>query len=372
MKLDDVLQQRLQVRAMQENLRALKSNDLALVDFSSNDYLGLARSATLHKLIQQQNLFFQNNGSTGSRLLTGNHALTEQVEKELAILFNTEAALLFNSGYSANLAVLSSLPKRGDTILYDDLSHASIKDGMRLSLATRLPFRHNDVSDVEKKISAAAGNVFVVVESVYSMDGDKSPLREITDLCHLNGAHLIVDEAHSTGCYGQGGNGLVCELKLHDQVPVRIYTFGKAMGIHGACVAGSRNLISYLVNFARPFIYTTAPDPHSVMAVKNSFLFLAQHSSLQQELQERILFFRSLTKKLEALLPSDSAIQSLVVPGNTNVKNAAERLNQCGLDVRPILSPTVATGTERLRIILHTYNTNSEIELLAQQLHALS
>jgi 8-amino-7-oxononanoate synthase len=372
MNLDDVLQNRLNERTATGSLRSLRKTDSSLADFSSNDYLGLARSAELNSLIQQEGVHPQINGSTGSRLLTGNSTFTEQVEQELAVLFKTEAALIFNSGYAANLAVLSSLPKRGDTILYDERSHASIKDGMRLSLAARFPFRHNDVNDLEKKIRSVSGNVFVVAESVYSMDGDESPLQQLAALCHTHGTHLIIDEAHSTGCHGEGGSGLICELMLHHQVPVRIYTFGKAMGIHGACVAGSNTLLSYLINFARPFIYTTAPDPRSIAAIKSSFAFLDQHPWLQHELREKIDLFRVHTKGLSALLPSRSAIQSFIIPGNANVKNASQKLNEAGLDVRPILSPTVAKGTERLRIILHTYNTNSEIEKLAQQLHALS
>jgi 8-amino-7-oxononanoate synthase len=372
--LDTLLRKALQVREAEGALRQLKLVHSSLVDFSSNDYLGLARSTALKETIAQkhQSLPASWNGATGSRLLSGNSSHIEGVEKELAVLFRSEACLVFNSGYTANLAVLSSLPKRGDTILYDELSHASIKDGVRLSQATRFHFQHNDVTDLENKLKKAQGNCFVVVESIYSMDGDMAPLETICSLCTHYNAHLIVDEAHSTGVLGKGGNGLTCELNLEDKIPIRIYTFGKAMGIHGACVVGSQQLIQYLVNFARPFIYTTAPDDHSISSIVSAFNFLKTNPQLQRDLKDKTEFFLSLMKHNKKLLQSTSAIQSFIIPGNNEVKAASEQLQQAGLDVRPILSPTVAKGTERLRIILHSFNTNPEIERLAHQLQVVS
>lgn len=364
----------LTARKNEGSFRSLKITDPDLIDFSSNDYLGLSRSAELLTEIEKAISLLPSkyNGATGSRLLTGNSILTQELESRLATLFKSEAVLLFNSGYTANLAVLSSLPKRGDTIIYDELSHASIKDGIRLSLASRQSFRHNDLSDLTKKLKRASGNTFVVVESVYSMDGDVAPLGMLTSLCEEYGAHLIVDEAHSTGIYGESGNGLSCQYGVEQKIPVRIYTFGKAMGIHGACVAGSKMLIDYLVNFARPFVYTTAMDQKSIVAIDCAVTFLGRNITLSADLQHKIDYFVSSMHGIPALLPSKTAIQSFIIPGNEKVKEVAHRLQRAGLDIRPILSPTVSIGKERLRIILHTFNSQKEIEKLTYELRGLS
>jgi 8-amino-7-oxononanoate synthase len=372
--LDNSLLQALRSREEENSLRRLVLPPAKLIDFASNDYLGLSRSQELFNTIQKKlaTLEIASNGSTGSRLLTGNSPIIEQAEKTLADIFNAGASLLFSSGYMANMAVLSALPKRGDTILYDQFSHASIKDGLRLSQATRLPFLHNDLNDLERKIKKAGRQCFVVVESVYSMDGDVSPLEELVDLCSRYNTHLIVDEAHSTGVMGLNGSGMVCQKKLETKIPVRIYTFGKAMGVHGACIAGSETLINYLINFSRPFIYTTAPDLHSVVSITESFRYLKNNSTIPAQLREKITLFLSRMKNHPQLIKSESAIQSFVIPGNINVKQTAATLQQNGIDVRPIVSPTVAQGTERLRIILHSFNTEDEINFLIEQLLSLS
>lgn len=364
----------LEKRKSEGAFRSLKIANPSLIDFSSNDYLGLARSAELAKQIERTlaNNHINKNGSTGSRLLTGNSLVIENVEKELATFFNSEATLLFNSGYTANLAVLSSLPKRGDTILYDELSHASIKDGMRLSLASRQSFKHNDLSDLEKKLQSSKGNRFVVVESVYSMDGDIAPIEALVKLCDLHDAHLIIDEAHSTGIHGKNGEGLSCQLSLDAKIPVRIYTFGKAMGIHGACIAGSKVLINYIINFARPFIYTTAVDAKNVLSISAAFNFLSEKKFLVLELERNIKHFTKSMNGIHGLLPSTSAIQSFIIPGNDKVKSAAQHLQDAGFDVRPILSPTVPQEKERLRIIIHAFNSLPEIDKLTSELRLLS
>lgn len=369
-----LLTEALDARKAEGALRTLKTVPTLSIDFSSNDYLGLARSVELRKLIDDRihSIPEMLNGSTGSRLLSGNNQLIEEAEEELAQLFNAEACLIFNSGYAANLAVLSAIPKRGDTILYDELAHASLKDGARLSLATRLPFKHNDLNQLERKLEKTKGNVFVVVESIYSMDGDSCPLVELVKLCNQFGAHLILDEAHSTGIYGEVGNGIACELNIHNDIPIRIYTFGKAMGVHGACVVGNHALKQYLINFARPFIYTTAPDYTSIISATSAFRFLRDTLTLQNDLQHKIKVFKTQMHQHPQLLPSASAIQSFIIPGNDQVRQAAQTLQQANLDVRPILSPTVTKDTERLRIILHTFNKDSEIKELAEKLHALS
>lgn len=366
--LTDFLTNRLRQLAANDKLRTLKPTGKG-IDFYSNDYLGLSRNALLAQWIQEQTTSrgIVANGATGSRLLSGNFDLFSEAEHKLAEIFRAESALIFNSGYAANQGVLSSVPQRGDTIIYDELAHACIKDGARLSLAKRLGFRHNDVNDLEQKIKKASGRVFIAVESVYSMDGDISPLESLIELAEAWNATLVVDEAHSTGWLGEGGNGLICALKLHHRIPIRIYTFGKAMGVHGACVAGPKPLIEYLVNFSRPFIYTTALSPHAVLSILGAFHVLNQLPALQNQLQENIYLFR---QEIGQLLPSVNAtpIQTIPTPGNSHVAKIASQLIEAGLEVRPIRSPTVKEGTERIRLCLHAYNTFEEITFLADSL----
>lgn len=367
-KLDNWLSPKLNKRKLEDSFRQPGIINTNLIDFTSNDYLGLAHASSLSQTIQQkvERMKPMLNGATGSRLLSGNATYTEQVETKLAQIFQAERALLFNSGYVANMAVLSSLPQRGDTVLYDELVHACMKDGVRLSMANRFSFKHNDLSDLENKLQKATGNIFIAVESVYSMDGDECPLQKILTLANQYNAAIIIDEAHSTGVYGVDGGGLSVSLGIHDQIAVRIYTFGKGMGVHGACVAGSEVLINYLINFARPFIYTTALPPHSVVAIESAFEFLHDHIYLQRQLQDRINKYEQLTTGWTNKSKSKSAIQTVMIPGNTNVKQAAKYIQEKGFDVRPILSPTVPLGTERLRICLHTYNTLSQLEELVK------
>ncbi|HEY5748330.1 MAG TPA: 8-amino-7-oxononanoate synthase [Chryseolinea sp.] len=370
--LEALLKKRLDHRAEMGLLRTLRYNDPNLIDFTSNDYLGLARSMPLAERIHERAGASQLNGATGSRLLSGNSPQHEAIEKKLADLFKSDSALLFGSGYNANLAVLSALPQRGDTILYDELSHASLKDGARLSLAKRLNFKHNDLEDLSSKLKHAQGQAFIVVESIYSMDGDQCPLAELVALADKHHAIVVLDEAHSTGVVGWDGSGLAVSLGLEDRIGVRIYTFGKAMGLHGACVAGSKALMQYIVNFSRPFIYTTAMPFQQLTAIACAFDYLKENIQLQQTLREKISLY---VRAVEGLLPrtvSHSAIQTLIVPGNDNIRRVAGRLQGKGYDVRPILSPTVPAGTERLRICLHTYNTSDQILGLAGELKKLS
>jgi 8-amino-7-oxononanoate synthase len=339
-------------------------------DFTSNDYLGLARSEELHREIAAaySSLSPTRNGSTGSRLLSGNNTLIVQTESKLAKIFNSESCLIFDSGYNANLAVISTLPQAGDTIIMDELAHASLKDGARLSLATKWNFRHNDLDDLRKKLAIAKGKKWIVIESIYSMDGDVCPLKDITNIARESGAQLILDEAHSTGVHGVDGSGLATELGVSEDIPVRIYTFGKAMGIHGACVVCSSSVRDLLINFARPFIYTTAPSDHSIVSISCAFDYIRRKSGLQNDLKKNIQLFR------DNMLGnnSDTQIQVILIPDQDKVVNAAKSLQTAGYDVRPILSPTVKAGAERLRICLHTYNTHEEIVGLTSKLKSLS
>jgi 8-amino-7-oxononanoate synthase len=343
------------------------------VDFTSNDYLGLSRSQELHKIIGDAwaSQPVKRNGSTGSRLLSGNSELIENIEKKLAGIFNTETTLVFDSGYAANLAVLSALPQRNDTIIMDELAHASLKDGARLSLATKWNFRHNDLEDLEKKLSIAKGEKWIVLESIYSMDGDICPLKDICVLAEAAGAHIILDEAHTTGIFGKNGNGFANHEGLQDKIAVCVYTFGKAMGIHGACVSSGTKTKDLLINFSRPFIYTTAPADHSVISIACAFDFLGDNMQLQDALQSNIDHFVSLAGDLNGWNRSGTQVQVVLVPGHEEVIKAASRLQVAGFDVRPILSPTVKEGQERLRICIHTFNTKEEIRSLLGEMKAL-
>lgn len=338
------------------------------IDFVSNDYLGLARSAALHQNIEERyhQLPFSKNGSTGSRLLAGNSALAEEVESYLAKIFKAEQAVIFNSGYAANQAALSCIPQKGDTILYDELVHACMHDGLKLSRAERKSFKHNNLQDLEDQLRETDGKKFIAIESIYSMDGNQAPLTEIVNLAEQFDASIILDEAHSTGAYGKNGAGLAVSLGLESKIDARIYTFGKAMGVHGACIAGSSTLANYLVNFARPFIFSTALSPHSLVSIQCAFGFLQNQLYLQESLQQNIQFFlqnyqqNNLPNKIE----SQSAIQSVLINGNKQVMALAEQLQQNGMDCRGIRFPSIKKGSERIRICLHAYNTETEIKKL--------
>jgi 8-amino-7-oxononanoate synthase len=334
------------------------------VDFSSNDYLGLASNPLLAEAIQKKyhTHFPQTlNGSTGSRLLAGHHTFYDQVEQDLAHYFDVEAVLIFNSGYVANLALLSSVPQKGDTIIMDEYIHASLKDGARLSFAAKYSFKHNDLIDLENKLRKAEGNVFIVIETLYSMDGDFAPVEEINRLAKQYKAYLMVDEAHTTGIYGRAGNGFLQEKGVAQDVPFKVYTFGKAMGIHGACIGGSFALKEYLINFARPFIYTTAMSPHSFAAVAAAFEWVVNTPSVSASLHQNIVHWNTFTQGLKGFSHNDSAIQTYTCAGNEAIKALAAHVQAQGYDVRAIMSPTVKEGSERLRICLHAFNTLEEI-----------
>ena len=363
------LKNRLDIRQKAGLFRQVTSAGL-LIDFCSNDYLGFARSPELKLAIRQAEDHYPQafTGATGSRLLAGHTPLTDAIETELAQFYQTEAALVFNSGYDANIGLLASLPQREDTLITDELIHASMIDGARLSYATRYRFGHNNLTELETLLKQPrSGQTFVAVESVYSMDGDMAPLTELADLCEKYGAFLLVDEAHASGVYGPNGEGLVVALGLQQRVLARVHTFGKALGVHGAVVVGSAMLRDYLINMARSFIYTTALPPHSLLAIRSAHQHLRQHPNMQEILWEKVNYFRR-----EALhwLPdttwtnSHSPIQCLIVPGNKACRRIATVAREAGFDVRAIVSPTVPTGQERLRICVHAFNTPTDIQRL--------
>jgi 8-amino-7-oxononanoate synthase len=374
------LTQKIGKRTADNALRELP-NRHNLVDFSSNDYLGFSRATWIKD--RAQNILNSNdfkNGATGSRLLTGNHNLYQELEHQLVNFHDCKAALIFNSGYDANLGFFGSVPQRGDFIFYDEFAHASIRDGIQLSNAKNYKFRHNDLSDLKSKVELSVraksrtldSEIYVVTESVFSMDGDSPNLKELVNFCRDNNYRLIFDEAHAAGVFGNG-KGLCVEQEIHKQVFARIITFGKALGCHGASILGSSQLKEYLVNFARSFIYTTALPPHSVATIIASYNLLSSKKGIsnQHKLLENITYFKNELKEnglQNHFIESNSAIQCVTIPGNANVKTVSIMLHGKGFDVKPILSPTVAKGEERLRFCLHAFNTKEEIRLILNTL----
>lgn len=329
------------------------------VDFCSNDYLGLARGA-------HESITASAGGSTGSRLLSGNSDFILHVEQHIAARLGFDNALIFPSGYSANVGVLSAFADRGVVFIMDELCHASLIDGARLGFAKRAKFRHNDTHSLAqalKRSQAQSSAMIVVVESIYSMDGDIAPLAEIVALCRQYGAELIVDEAHAIGVLGHHGEGMVHQLELQNEVLAVVYTFGKAPGSHGAIIAGAQQVIAYLVNFCRAFIYSTAPSNLHVSEMRQAFDHVIAADAQRAKLQQNIAVFIDCAKRLQLpVLPSNSAIQAIVLGQVEQTKQLAEYLNARGYWLKPILSPTVAPGRERIRICLHAFNEYAQIE----------
>jgi 8-amino-7-oxononanoate synthase len=378
MNLPKKLTIKLQSREENNSLRSLKTPS-NLVDFSSNDYLGFAKSEAVfdatHQLLIDQHR--KQNGATGSRLLSGNHMLYSEVETVLANFHQSEAATIFNSGYDANIGFFSAVPQRGDFILYDEFIHASIRDGIQLSKAKSFKFEHNNLAALNslllrysERISEPRQEIYVVTETVFSMDGDTPDLVKVSELCEKYNAFLIVDEAHAVGVFGKNGCGVIQELQIEKAIFARIITFGKGLGCHGAAILGSSQLQQYLVNFARSFIYTTGLSPHSLATVKTVYGALLLDTKKQQKLQENIQHFTSEVKRLQlGFIESDSAIHCCVISGTTKVKSISEKLQEKGFEVKAILSPTVKENQERLRFCLHSYNSKKEI---SEVLHLLS
>jgi 8-amino-7-oxononanoate synthase len=357
---ESFMQEKLKERVDQIAFRQLRLGD-GKIDFCSNDYLGITKNDLLGE--DGIGLPCLKPSSTGSRLLTGNYVLIEETEKLIARFHAADAGLIFNSGYDANLGLLSCVARRGDTILYDQLSHASIRDGIRLSRAESLSFIHNDTEDLASKLEKAQGNIFVATESVFSMDGDLAPLERIVELTQAHHANLLIDEAHATGVIGIKGEGLVQSLGLQQYCFARIHTFGKAVGAHGAIVLGSESLRNFLINFSRPFIYSTALPEVSIAAIKASYTIFPELNKERASLQSLICQFQDARLGVP-ILKSSTPIQGVKVAGNENARKLAQSLAENNLDVRPILYPTVPKGTERLRIVLHSFNTKEDLGLL--------
>eukprot|EP00903_Cladosiphon_okamuranus_P018044 g16605.t1 len=396
--------------------------DQCFVDFTSNDYLGLGRAADLRQATEVEATRARKEtaerrrrqrpawtaidtavegacgfpvvGSGGSRLLSGNSWYAEELEKWIARFHRRPSALLFNSGYDANLGLMSCLPQPGDAVVCDELVHNSVRMGSRLGRQNEtVLFRHNDVVHLEATLrnlraraaEAAPTNIFVAVESVYSMDGDLAPLAGILDVAGSHGALVIVDEAHGTGIFGEQGRGLLSALSLeaHPALLAGMHSFGKAFGAHGAVVVGSSTLKEFLVNYARPLIYSTSLPLDSLACIKCAYLMQASADNRRRRVLELVDRFQRHLGSEDAgdgTVPLDaqqvsrhrSPIQSVLVAGNERSLFIAESLRALGFDVRAIRKPTVAEGTERLRITLHAYNTHLEVESLARHIRRLA
>lgn len=356
------LHNRLSQRTKLGNLRKLQIVT-APIDFSSNDYLGLARSSPLATSVFQEWQRHSNHlnglGSTGSRLLTGNSLYAQELEKKIAAFHGYEAGLLFSCGYMANVGLISTIASEESMILFDAEIHASTHDGIRLSRAKAFPFRHNDLEHLENRLKAHSSQKdrFICIESIYSTDGSKAPITEISQLARQYEAHLIVDEAHAVGACGLQGRGLVAEQNLTNHVFAQITTFGKALGTYGAIVLGSPILIQALINFATPYIYTTALPFQALAAIKCSYDLFPEMDNERNHLQKLVQFFHE-------FYPGSSMthIQSVPIKGNASIKQIAQAIVKQGFDVRPLMSPTVRRGEEVLRLCLHAFNTEEELK----------
>jgi 8-amino-7-oxononanoate synthase len=371
-RVDTYLAARLAERIAAGNLKRLPV-PMTGIDFRSNDYLGIATNGLLTLDIATMKNW---SGSTGSRMIAGNDPYTEELEARIAAFHRAEAGILFNSGYDANTGLLAAIAGKHTTYIYDELCHASIIDGIRQSICrNKYRFAHNDADALEAQLKKAGteGQVIVVIESVYSMDGDTAPLEAIVRLCEQYDAQLVVDEAHATGVIGTHGEGLVGALGLQGRVFARVHTFGKALGCHGAVVVGSNLLRDYLINFARSLIFTTALPGHSVATIGKAYEYISSPDFSNQSLHDLIAYFRQKIEEsgIDGFIDSQTTIQALVTGGNEYTRGIAMALQQAGLLINPILYPTVPQGTERLRICLHSFNTREQVDMLFEHLSDL-
>ncbi|OJU17589.1 MULTISPECIES: 8-amino-7-oxononanoate synthase [unclassified Sphingomonas] len=337
-------------------------------DFSSNDYLGLADAPRLRAGVAAALARGVPVGSGGSRLLRGNDAEHEALEAEAAAFFGSESALFFSSGYTANAALLSTLPQRGDLIVHDDLVHASAHEGMRLARAERVAAAHNDAGAFDEAIRRwrAAGGIgrpWIAVESLYSMDGDRAPLDDLAAIAAQHEAILLIDEAHATGVFGDRGRGLAAPLEGREDV-VTLRTCGKALGCEGALICGPRVVRDFLINRGRGFIFSTAPSPLIAAAVRESLNILADEPERRTRLAALIAFAERTLADC-GVAPTGSQILPLVIGEDAPAMALAAGVQAAGFDVRGIRPPTVPAGTARLRISITLNVAEADIVALA-------
>ncbi|TCL64135.1 8-amino-7-oxononanoate synthase [Rhizobium sp. BK251] len=335
-------------------LRSLRHD--AGIDFTSNDYLGLAASPAMGAALIAAIERGVPVGAGGSRLLRGNHAEHEALEEEAAAFFRCERMLYFGSGYTANLAVLSNLPQRGDLIVHDCLVHASAHEGMKAGRAEVISVPHNDASAIDGAIrswraTGGMGLPWIVVESLYSMDGDRSALPDLAEIADRHDGFLFIDEAHATGVHGIDGIGYSAELEGRDNVIV-LHTCGKALGAAGAFVGGNRVVCDFLVNRAGPFIYSTAPSPLQAACVRHALATLAKEPERRVRLHDLIAFANAQFSERFGMPGSGTQILPVIIGDNGRTMRVAARMQLKGYDIRAIRPPTVPVGTARLRITI--------------------
>ncbi|WP_141342375.1 8-amino-7-oxononanoate synthase [Bradyrhizobium sp. USDA 3458] len=337
-----------------DRLRGLKPR--TGTDFASNDYLALASAPRMKKALCIALDAGTPIGAGGSRLLRGNCEEHEALEAEAARFFRTQTALFFGGGYIANFAVLTTLPQQGDLLVLDSLVHASIHEGARASRAEFRISTHNDLQSIEDRIGdwrarGGKGRVWIVVESLYSMDGDFAPLKDLVAIAERYEAFLVVDEAHATGVYGEQGRGLTAPYEGRENLLV-IHTCGKALGAAGALVTASGVLREFMVNRCRPFIFATAPSPLMAVAVREAILILQEEPERQRRLIDLVNFTHRQLVVCGRASSSNSQIIPYVVGDNARTMRLASALQARGFDIRGIRPPTVPVGTARLRISL--------------------
>jgi 8-amino-7-oxononanoate synthase len=343
-----------------------------LVNFSSNDYLGLASHPEIASAMAEAAQRW-GAGSTASRLICGTSAEHAALEEEIAAAKGTEAALVFSTGVAAATGTIPALVGRGDVVILDKLAHACLIDGVHASGAKMRVFPHNDLAKLESHLKWARethpkGRTLIVTESVFSMDGDLAPLREIVELKDRHGAILFLDEAHAVGVRGRGAQGLAGELGLAERIEIQMGTLGKALGVSGGYIAGSRPLIDFLINRARSFIFSTAPSPANAAASRASLRIVQslEGDALRKRLQENLSL---LAGAMKAKLPP-SAIMPLILGGEERALSEGARLQEAGFFVAAIRYPTVPRKTARLRITLSAAHAPGQIGALAEALAA--
>lgn len=343
-------------------------------DFASNDYLGLADSTVLRTAVAEALARGVPIGSGGSRLLRGNHPEHQILEQEAADFFGSPSALFFSSGYSANSALLSTLPQRGDLIVHDALIHASSHEGMRLARAESRRANHNDVQSfadvlLDWRKSGGTGRPWLAVESLYSMEGDKAPLTDLLALATENDGFLIIDEAHATGLFGMSGRGLAEGFDGKDNV-ITVRTCGKALGCEGALICAPRTITEFLINRGRGFIFSTAPSPLMAAAVRAALKALLQEPHRRLRLHDLAAHAEAQLRPLGARCHGTQILPLIIGDAGRAIELAGD-LQEAGFDVRGIRPPTVPEGTSRLRISITLNVDEAAISALADAIGTL-
>lgn len=345
------------------------------LDFTSNDYLGLANCQRIKDAIAAAMDAGTGAGAGGSRLLRGNHPEHEALEQEAATFFGCERALYFNSGYAANSAIFSTLPQRGDMIFHDALVHASAREGIAASKADAISIPHNDAARFADAIvrwrrEGGTGRPWIAVESLYSMDGDRAPLEALASLALEHDGVLVIDEAHATGVFGPDGRGLAAEFETRADMIV-LHTCGKALGVSGALVGASAAVCDYLVNRARNFIYSTAPSPLIAAAVREALRIVAGEPQRRRDFDALRSFANDTLSATLGVSGSGSQILPVMIGDNQRAVDLAGRMQADGFDLRAIRPPTVPEGTARLRITVTLNTTTQQIEQMFSRLAAV-